>query len=196
MLPGDGLALFHISCLKLSGTSNLLEWTALNTPEDTSKEVSTNHMNMLTKTMFGSQRCHCRKEARTCNDRASRKMLARAVFMVTLSAHVFLLIMCIALKVERSFLFVQAVYLGTSGTMGGKGAKAAGYASAFKKAYTSGGAAQKSRFIDAGAGDLCICVEQQMWKRSSIRDWSVGIPWIGSRASGNPAFMSAREVSS
>jgi hypothetical protein len=78
--------------------------------------------------------------------------------------------------------------------MGGKGAKAAGYASAFKKAYTSGGAAQKSRFIDAGAGDLCICVEQQMWKRSSIRDWSVGIPWIGSRASGNPAVMSAREV--
>jgi hypothetical protein len=57
-------------------------------------------------------------------------------------------------------LFVQAVYLGTSGAMDGKGAKVAGYASAFKKAYTSGGAAQKSRFIVACAGDLCICVQQ------------------------------------
>jgi hypothetical protein len=38
--------------------------------------------------------------------------------------------------------------------MGRKGAKAAGYASAVKKAYTSGGAAQKSRFIVACAGDL------------------------------------------
>lgn len=28
-----------------------------------------------------------------------------------------------------------------------------------------------------------------------MRDLSVGIPWIGSGAIGNPAFMSAREVS-
>jgi hypothetical protein len=28
-----------------------------------------------------------------------------------------------------------------------------------------------------------------------MRDSSVGIPWIGSGAIGNPAFMSAREVS-
>jgi hypothetical protein len=34
-----------------------------------------------------------------------------------------------------------------------------------------------------------------MWNSSSIRDSSVGIPWIGSGAKGNPAFMSAREVS-
>jgi hypothetical protein len=59
--------------------------------------------------------------------------------------------------------------------MGGKGAKVAGYASAVKKAYTPGGAAQKSRFIVADAGDLCVCMQQQRWKRSLIRDWRVGI---------------------
>jgi hypothetical protein len=78
--------------------------------------------------------------------------------------------------------------------MGGKSAKAAGYASAVKKAYMSGGAAQKSRFIVAEAGDLCVCAQQQRWKISSIRDRRVGIPWIGSRACGNPTFMSVREV--
>jgi hypothetical protein len=41
--------------------------------------------------------------------------------------------------------------------MGRKDAKGVGYASAVKKAYTSGGAAQKRRFIVADAGDLCIC---------------------------------------
>jgi hypothetical protein len=59
--------------------------------------------------------------------------------------------------------------------MGGEGAKGAGYASAVNKAYTSGGAAQKSRFIVADAGDLCVCTQQQRWKTSSIRDWRVGI---------------------
>ena len=34
-----------------------------------------------------------------------------------------------------------------------------------------------------------------MWNNSSIRDSSVGIPWIGLGAKGNPAFMSTREVS-
>ncbi len=40
------------------------------------------------------------------------------------------------------------------GTLGGKGAKALGYASVVSKAYTSQGAAQKSRFIvtEAGSG--------------------------------------------
>jgi hypothetical protein len=79
--------------------------------------------------------------------------------------------------------------------MGGKGAKVAGYASAVKKAYTSGGAVQKCSFMVADAGDLCVCTQQQRWKRSSIRDWRVGIPWMGSGACGNPVFMSAREVS-
>jgi hypothetical protein len=48
--------------------------------------------------------------------------------------------------------------LGTSGTTGGKGAKAAGYASAVKKAYTSGEAAQKNMFIVivADTGNFCI----------------------------------------
>jgi hypothetical protein len=85
--------------------------------------------------------------------------------------------------------------LGTSSTMGGKGTKAAGYASAVKKAYTSGGAAQKSRFIVGDAGDLCICVQQQRWKERLISDWRVGIPWMGSGVCGNPVFMSARGVS-
>jgi hypothetical protein len=60
--------------------------------------------------------------------------------------------------------------------MGRKGAEAAGYASAVKKAYRSGGAAQKSRFMVADAGDLCICTQPQRCKRSLIRDWKVGIP--------------------
>jgi hypothetical protein len=59
--------------------------------------------------------------------------------------------------------------------MSGKGAKAAGYASAVKKAYTSGGAAQKRKFIVADAGNLWVYVQQQRWKRSLIRDWRVGI---------------------
>jgi hypothetical protein len=79
--------------------------------------------------------------------------------------------------------------------MGWKGAKAAAYASAVKKAYTSGGAAQKSRFLVADAGDLCVCVQPQRWKRKLIRDWRVGIPWMGSRACGNLVFISEREVS-
>jgi hypothetical protein len=78
--------------------------------------------------------------------------------------------------------------------MGRIGIKAAGYASAVKKAYTSGGAAQKSRFIVADTGDLCVCTQQQRWKRSSIRDWRVGISWMGSRACRNFVFMSTREV--
>jgi hypothetical protein len=57
-----------------------------------------------------------------------------------------------------------------------------------------GRAAQKSRFLVADAGSLHLCA-QQIWKRSSIRDWRFGIPWIGSRACGSPAFMSAGEVS-
>jgi hypothetical protein len=62
--------------------------------------------------------------------------------------------------------------------MGGKGTKAVGYASAVKKAYTSGGAAQKSRFIVADTGDLCACAQRQRWKRSVIGDWRVGIPQV------------------
>jgi hypothetical protein len=34
-----------------------------------------------------------------------------------------------------------------------------------------------------------------MWNSSSIRDLSMGIPWIGLCEKGDPAFMSAREVS-
>jgi hypothetical protein len=44
--------------------------------------------------------------------------------------------------------------------MDGKGAKAAGYASAVEEAYESGGAVQKSRFMVADAGDLCVCAQQ------------------------------------
>jgi hypothetical protein len=49
--------------------------------------------------------------------------------------------------------------LGTPSTMGGKGTKAAGYASAVKKVYTSVGAVQKSRLIVGDAGDLCFSVQ-------------------------------------
>jgi hypothetical protein len=34
-----------------------------------------------------------------------------------------------------------------------------------------------------------------MWSIKSIRDGSVGIPWIGSGAAGKAAFMLVREVS-
>jgi hypothetical protein len=80
-------------------------------------------------------------------------------------------------------------------TSGGKGEKVSGYASVVRKAYTPRGAAQKSRFIVVDAGDCWVWAQRQRWKSSSIRDWSVGIPWIGLGAGGNPAFMSAREVS-
>jgi hypothetical protein len=60
--------------------------------------------------------------------------------------------------------------------MGGTGAKATTYASTVEKAYTSGGAAQKSRFMVADAGDLCFCTQRQRWKRILIRDWRVRIP--------------------
>ena len=46
-----------------------------------------------------------------------------------------------------------------------------------------------------GRCEQCVWAHQHMWNNSSIRDSSMGIPWIGSGAKGSPAFMSAREVS-
>ena len=43
--------------------------------------------------------------------------------------------------------------MSTLGTLGGKGAKALGYASVVRKVETLRGAAQKSRFIFVEAGD-------------------------------------------
>ena len=56
------------------------------------------------------------------------------------------------------------------------------------------GHTQKRRFIVSDAGEQCVWPHQHIWNNSSIRDLRVGIPWIGSGAKGNPAFMSAREV--
>ena len=50
-------------------------------------------------------------------------------------------------------------------------------------------------FILAEAGVFCVCEQQQMWSIRSMRDTSVGIPWIGSGAAGKAAFMLVREVS-
>ena len=54
---------------------------------------------------------------------------------------------------------------------------------------------KKRRLIVLDAGEQCVWAHRHMWNSSSIRDSSVGIPWVGSGAKGNPAFMSAREVS-
>ena len=43
-------------------------------------------------------------------------------------------------------------------------------------------------------GWLTQC-QRQMWSIRSIRDASVGIPWIGSGAAGKAAFMLVREIS-
>ncbi len=50
-------------------------------------------------------------------------------------------------------------------------------------------------FIVAEAGVFCVCEQRQMWSIRSMRDASVGIPWIGSGAAGKAAFMHVREVS-
>ena len=50
-------------------------------------------------------------------------------------------------------------------------------------------------FIVAEAGVFCVCEQRQMWSIRSMRDTSVGIPWIGSIAAGKAAFMLVREAS-
>ena len=50
-------------------------------------------------------------------------------------------------------------------------------------------------FILAEAGVFCVCEHWQMWSIRSIRDLSMGIPWIESGAAGKAASMLVREVS-
>jgi hypothetical protein len=50
-------------------------------------------------------------------------------------------------------------------------------------------------FIVAEAGVFCVCKHRQVWSIRSIRDASMGIPWIGSGAAGKAAFMLVKEVS-
>jgi hypothetical protein len=50
-------------------------------------------------------------------------------------------------------------------------------------------------FIVAEAGVFCVCKQRQMWSIRSMRDASMGIPWIGSGAAWKLAFMLVREVS-
>ena len=50
-------------------------------------------------------------------------------------------------------------------------------------------------FILAEAGVLCVCEHWQIYSIRSMRDASVGIPWMGSGAAGKAAFMLVREVS-
>jgi hypothetical protein len=50
-------------------------------------------------------------------------------------------------------------------------------------------------FIVAEAGVFCVCEQRQMWSIRSMRDASVGIPWIGSGAARKTAFMLVREDS-
>jgi hypothetical protein len=50
-------------------------------------------------------------------------------------------------------------------------------------------------FIVEEAGVFCVCEHQQIWSIRSIRDVSMGIPWIGSGAAGKAAFMLVREIS-
>ncbi len=64
-----------------------------------------------------------------------------------------------------------------------------------KYEYRSGDAARNIMFIVAEAGVFWVCKQQHMCIIRSIRDARVGIPWIGSGAVGNAAFMLVREVS-
>jgi len=50
-------------------------------------------------------------------------------------------------------------------------------------------------FIVAEADVFCVCEQRQMWSIRSMRDASVGIPWIESGAAGKAAFMLVREAS-
>jgi hypothetical protein len=50
-------------------------------------------------------------------------------------------------------------------------------------------------FIVAEAGVFCVCEHRQICSIRSMRDASVGIPWMGSCAAGNATFMLVREVS-
>jgi len=50
-------------------------------------------------------------------------------------------------------------------------------------------------FIVAEAGVFCVCKRRQICSIRSIRDTSVGIPWMWSGAAGKAAFMLVREVS-
>jgi hypothetical protein len=50
-------------------------------------------------------------------------------------------------------------------------------------------------FIVAEAGVFCVCEHRQICSIRSMRDASVGIPWMGSGAAGKAAFMLVREVS-
>jgi len=50
-------------------------------------------------------------------------------------------------------------------------------------------------FIVAEAGVFFVGKHWQIWSIRSIREVSMGIPWIGSGAAGKAAFMPVREVS-
>jgi hypothetical protein len=64
-----------------------------------------------------------------------------------------------------------------------------------KKEYSPGDAAQNNMFILAEGGVLCVCAQRCKVSIRLISDASVRIPWIGSGAVGNAAFMLVREVS-
>jgi hypothetical protein len=50
-------------------------------------------------------------------------------------------------------------------------------------------------FILSEVGVFGVCKQQHMWSIRTIRDASLGIPWIGTGAAGKAAFMLVREVS-
>jgi len=50
-------------------------------------------------------------------------------------------------------------------------------------------------FIVVEAGVFYVCEHQQICSIRSMRDASVGIPWMGSGAAGKAAFMLVKEVS-
>jgi hypothetical protein len=85
--------------------------------------------------------------------------------------------------------------VGNIGDLGQERSKGIGVRFCGEESVYIARSAQKSRFVVADAGDCWVWAQRQRWKSSLIRDWSVGIPWIGSGAGGNPAFMFAREVS-
>jgi hypothetical protein len=64
-----------------------------------------------------------------------------------------------------------------------------------KYEYRSGDTARNSMFIVAEAGVFRVCEKRHICIIRSIKDTSVGVPWIGLGAVGKATFMLVREVS-
>jgi hypothetical protein len=138
-----------------------------------------NQLNMCRKTVSGCFMQIGLYVSQIAFGRFARKTSERAKFIVTMSARVFWLCACVALKLLRSLLDVHAEKSGTSSTSFGKVC-----ALLVKYEYRSGDAARNSMFIVAEAGAFWVCKQRHMCIIRLIRDGRVRIAWIGVGAVG------------